>query len=68
MTTIVNSPSPSADSGGNSFLIGMVVIIGMVILFVYVAMPAFRRMGTPQVNTPTQVVVPDKIDVNVTNK
>lgn len=61
MTTIVNSPTPTNDSGGPSFLIGILVLIGFVLIFLYYGLPALRSMGsqTPQVN------IPNKIDVNV---
>ena len=66
MTTIVNSPTPTNDSGSSGFLIGVVVIIGFVILFIYFGIPAIRNMGPIQLNVPApQVVVPGKIDVNV---
>lgn len=66
MTTIVNSPAPTTESGGNSFLIGIVLLIGFIIVFLYFGLPAIRRMGPIQVNVPApQVNMPDKINVNV---
>lgn len=66
MTTIVNSATPTSDSGGSGFLIGIVAIIGFAILFIYFGIPAIRNMGPIQLNVPApQVVVPGKIDVNV---
>ncbi|PIY69490.1 hypothetical protein COY90_00360 [Candidatus Roizmanbacteria bacterium CG_4_10_14_0_8_um_filter_39_9] len=66
MTTIVNSPAPTTDSGGNSFLIGVVVLIGFVAIFLYFGLPAIKRMGPVQMNVPApQVNIPDKINVNV---
>lgn len=64
MTTIVNTP-PATDSSGNGFVIGAVVIVGLVILFIFAGLPAIRQMKPAQVNVPTQVVVPDKVDVTV---
>lgn len=66
MTTIVNSPAPTTDSGGTGFLIGVVVFIGFIIIFLYFGLPAIRRMGPVQVNVPApQVNIPDKINVEV---
>ncbi|MFA5828788.1 MAG: hypothetical protein WC841_05540 [Candidatus Shapirobacteria bacterium] len=66
MTTIVNSPTPAADNSGSGFLIGVLVLVGLGLLFVYFGLPAIRRMGPIEVNVPAaQINVPDKIDVNV---
>jgi len=66
MTTIVNSPTPTTDSSGNSFLLGIIIVVGFIVIFLYFGIPAIRRMGPVQVNVPApQVVVPGKIDVNV---
>lgn len=62
MTTIVNSPTPSSDNSGSGFLIGVLVLVGFGLLFVYFGLPVIRRMGqssTPQIN------VPSEIDVNI---
>ena len=61
MTTIVNNPPSSDNSGGPmGWIIGIIVLI-ILGYFVYVyGLPAIRQMGgTPQVN------IPSKIDVNV---
>lgn len=66
MTTVVNNPTPSADSGGNSFLIGIILFIGLVVMLIYFGLPIIQRMGPVQVTMPApEVVVPEKIDVNV---
>jgi hypothetical protein len=67
MTTIVNNPAPQADTGGNGFLIGTIILVGFVsLLFIFYGIPALRRMGPVQVNVPaTSVVLPDKLNVNV---
>jgi TRAP-type mannitol/chloroaromatic compound transport system permease small subunit len=61
MTTIVNSPTPTNESGGSSFLIGVIILIGFVLLLLYYGIPAIKNIGvqTPQVN------IPNKIDINV---
>lgn len=60
MTTVVNTPAPTSDSGGNSFLIGIIILVGFVLILLYYGLPAIRQMGgAPQVN------IPGKIDVNV---
>lgn len=61
MTTIVNNPPSSDNSGGPmGWIIGIIVLI-ILGYFVYVyGLPAIRQMGgTPQIN------IPSKIDVNV---
>lgn len=68
MTTVVNNPAPvnTESSGGSSLLIGALVLFGLIVLIVYVGIPAIQRMGPFQVNIPaTQVNIPDKVDVNV---
>ncbi len=71
MTTVVNTSAPvaapAAESGGNSFLIGVVLLIGFVAVLLYFGIPAIQRMGPIQVNIPApQVTMPDKVNVNVT--
>lgn len=70
MTTIVNNPAPvapAADTGGTGLLIGVIVLIGLVMVVLYFGIPALRRMGPVQLNIPApQIVMPNKIDVNVT--
>ena len=67
MTTIVNNPAPASEnSGGFGFLIGIVILIGFVAMLLYFGIPALKRMGPVQVNVPAaEVVIPDKVDVNV---
>lgn len=66
MTTIVNSPAQTKESGGLGFLVGVIVIIGFFIVLLYFGLPMIRNMGPLQLNIPApQVVMPDKIDVNV---
>lgn len=62
MTTIINSPPSSDNSGGP---VTMIVIITVLAIFIFLGfiygVPALKRMqlGAPQIN------VPDKIDINV---
>jgi hypothetical protein len=62
MTTIVNNPPPSDNSGGPIVMI--IVLVVLIVLgylgFVY-GLPALKQiqLGTPQIN------IPSKIDVNV---
>jgi hypothetical protein len=71
MTTIVNNPAPVAapaeeNTGGSSYLIGAIILIGFVMVLLYFGIPVIQRMGPVQLNVPApQVVVPGKIDVNV---
>jgi hypothetical protein len=67
MTTVVNNPAPSSDSGGSGFLIGAIVLVVFIAILLYFGIPAIGRMGPAQVNVPApQVNVPNKIDVTVT--
>ena len=66
MTTIVNNPAPSNDSGGGmGNIIGLVFLIVLLVagyLFFIYGIPAIRQMqlgGSPQIN------VPSEIDVNI---
>ena len=70
MTTIINTPAaqPVAESGGGAMpiVIGSIVLVGFAMVLFYVGIPALRRMNSTQMNLPaTQVVIPGKIDVNV---
>ncbi|MEI6326737.1 MAG: hypothetical protein WCO78_01300 [Candidatus Roizmanbacteria bacterium] len=66
MTTVVNNPTPVSENGGNSFLIGIVVLIGFVVVLIYFGIPAFRRMQRSQTVAPApQIVIPDKINIDV---
>ncbi len=66
MTTIVNSRTPTNDSGGTSLLIGAFVVLFLVGIFLFFGVPAIRRSEPFQIKIPApQVVMPDKIDVNV---
>lgn len=66
MTTIVNNPAPSSDNNksGIGLLIGVFVVIVIGLLFFYFGLPIIKRLGSGQTITP-QIVVPDKINVNV---
>lgn len=60
MTTVVNNPAPSNDSGnGMGMIVGLIVLLVLGYLFIMYGIPAFRQVGSPQIN------VPSKIDVNV---
>lgn len=60
MTTVVNNPPPSDNSGGPmGMIVGLIVVLVLGYLFVMYGIPAFKQMGTPQ------ITIPSKIDVNV---
>ena len=61
MTTVVNNPAPVSKEGGNSFLIGTILLIGFFMVILYFGIPAIKNIKVP---TP-QVVIPDKINVNI---
>jgi len=67
MTTIVNNPAPSSDNdkgGGIGLVITIFILIVIGLLFFYFGLPAIKKIGSGQITTP-QIIVPDKIDVNV---
>ena len=67
MTTIVNTPAQNERTGSSGFLIGVILIIGLVMAFLYFGIPAIRSWGSAEINVPApQVNIPDEIDVNVT--
>lgn len=66
MTTVVNNPAQQSESGGYGFFLGVIAIVVFGAIFIFYGIPAFRQMGTPQTTVPTEVKIPDKIDVNVT--
>lgn len=68
MTTVVNNPARSSESGGYGFLLGVIAIIVFVVLFVFYGVPAIRRMGPAQITVPTEIQMPDKVDVKVEQK
>lgn len=75
MTTVVNTPAPAvvpaANTGGNSFLIGVILLVAVAAAGLYFGIPAIQRMGpiqinmpAPQINVPApQVNIPDKVEV-----
>ena len=66
MTTIVNSPNPSNDSGNGGLIIGIFVLIILGLVFFYFGIPALKNLGPVEVNIPApQINVPNQVDVNV---
>jgi hypothetical protein len=66
MTTVVNTPASSGsdNSGNGGLFIGIFILVILGLLFFYFGIPAIKKIGSGQITTP-QIVVPDKIDVNV---
>lgn len=59
MTTIVNTPAPSGESGGYGVVIGIIGALILGLLFFYYGLPVISGMSKPQINVPSQ------IDVNI---
>ncbi len=69
MTTVVNNPSQENDHVGTNFLIGFILLLGMVMVFIFFGLPMLRQIGPAQITLPeTKIVIPEKIDVNVTQE
>jgi len=66
MTTVVNNPAPSNESGQYGFVLGIIAIVFFGILFIFYGLPALRSMGPAQITVPTEIKMPDKVEVNVT--
>lgn len=66
MATVVNNQAPVEKSDGSNFVVGIIILAGFGLIVLYFVIPAIQRMGPIQLKVPgTQVVVPDKINVNV---
>lgn len=60
MTTIVNNPTPAAETdSGIGMILGLIFLAAVVFIFFVYGLPAIRRIGSPQIN------IPSKIDINV---
>lgn len=63
MTTIVNTPAPSDNSGGAmGIIIGLVTLVVLGYLFFVFGLPAIRQIQSRGV----QINVPSDINVNIT--
>ena len=60
MTTIINTPAPT-DGSNNMMgtIITLIVLLVVGYLFFIYGLPAIQRMGSPEIN------VPSEIDVNI---
>lgn len=73
MTTVINNPSgnPEASSGGGNavaLIVGILIAVVLVFLFIVYGLPAMRGANNPTeggITVPTNIQVPDKIDVNI---
>lgn len=62
MATIVNSP-PAQSDNSSLLVVGVFLLLAFLVIVGYFGLPLLRNMNT--VSQPTQIQVPDKIDVNV---
>ncbi len=62
MTTIVNTPPTNGaeTSNSNSVLVAAVFFVAFLLFLVYFGGPFMRKISQP-----TQINVPDKVDVNI---
>lgn len=67
MVTVVNNPAPASDSGGSGVLIGVIVLVALAVIVWFWGIPMMRQQTSKtEINLPpTQIVVPDKVDVNI---
>lgn len=73
MSTVVNNPAPTQESGSSSLLLGIILLVVFIALFFYFGLPFLRQSTQTEVNVPTPEVnvqqpdinIPDEFDVNV---
>lgn len=67
MATIVNTTAPAQTDNNSGFLLGVILLIGLVIALFYYGGPLIRGLGRSANNATSapSVTVPDQIDVNV---
>jgi hypothetical protein len=66
MTTIVNSPSPSNNSGNGGLFLGIIILIVFGLVFFYYGIPALKNLRPVEINVPApQINVPNEVDINV---
>jgi len=73
MSTIVNNPTPNQEGGGNSFVLGIILLIVFIAILTYFGLPYLRQSSQTEVNVPAPEVnvqqpdinIPDQIDVNI---
>jgi hypothetical protein len=64
MTTVVNTPASSQESGsGVGFLMGIILLFVFLFLIWYYGLPMLR--GATQTQTSPTINVPEQVDVNV---
>lgn len=60
MTTIVNTPLSTNESGNNlGLILGLIILLVVGYLFIVYGLPAMRQIQSPQIN------IPNKVDINV---
>jgi hypothetical protein len=64
MATVVNQPPNQPSDSGMGFLIGIILLLIVGILLIYFGVPALRQQ---QPAAPTEIQVPDRIDVDINN-
>jgi hypothetical protein len=65
MATVINNPATGDSSGsGMGFLLGTIILVVFALIILYAGVPILRGIAG-SVNRPTQISVPDKVDVNV---
>jgi len=65
MTTVVNNPTPSGDSGGGGLIAGILALVVVLILLAYFGLPLFNRAARSVGTGGTQINIPEQVDVNV---
>ena len=63
MAEVVHEHSSGDNGSGMGFFMGMVLLVIVLLLFFFYGLPILRNMTS---NSVTNINVPDKVDVNVT--
>lgn len=65
MATVVNNPAPTEQNSGNSFLVGIILLIVFVFALFYFGIPMLNRAAPQQEAPSAEIQVPEQVDVNV---
>lgn len=66
MTTVVNNPTPSGESGGGGLVAGILALVVVLVLLAYFGLPLFNMAANKAGSGGgTQIEIPEQVDINV---